>query len=427
MLSSVPGSRGPLSAPCLGENTILDVAAGGLQSHELARALAHLDGCARCSECLATVMSSESPLFAGRYELDERPLGMGAFGVVLRAFDVHERRWVALKVLRSHLCGDPRLEALIAAEIAAARALRHDNVCRIIDAGRVDDRVFFTMELAEGTLASELSGAWIERPLATVLADAADVVAGVAALHDAGLVHRDIKPQNILRMSDGRLTVADFGLAVWFGRDWERPLLVGTPGYMAPECALAMPADRRSDIWSLGVVLHRMLLGGSPVWHDTSRRPRLKPPGRGASVVTRRLHALVADCLDFRAEPRIGDLASLSERLSACRALVLGASRTRRACSAFGRSCRRLSRRARPLPPAALDNDRARFRRWFFTLALRTVQLSALFGTIRLLSVVQAALNPYGMGGVAVPLFAALGATPAIRAAWRAARPGNAF
>jgi serine/threonine protein kinase len=203
-------------------------------------------------------------VLAGRYQI-EAVLGKGGSGVVLRAFDRVSATVVAVKVLKPGLTHDPRWEKRFSRELRLGRPIRHPNVCRIFDIGDADGYRFLTMEYATGgTLRDLVKKEQPLRPLPERLADAAGVIAGLAAIHEAGIVHRDVKPDNMLRMKDGRLVLSDFGLATDLPDSTMVSVFVGTPHYMAPEVREGDPATARSDVWSLGVVLHEIFTGRRP-------------------------------------------------------------------------------------------------------------------------------------------------------------------
>ena len=203
-------------------------------------------------------------LLAGRYQV-EAIIGKGGSGVVLRAFDRVSATVVAVKVLKPGLTHDPRWEKRFQRELRLGRPIRHPNVCRIFDIGDADGYRFLTMEFATGgTLRDLVKKNQPLRPLPERLADAAGVIAGLTAIHSAGIVHRDVKPDNMLRMEDGRLVLSDFGLATDLPDSTMVSVFVGTPHYMAPEVREGDPATTRSDVWSLGVVLHEIFFGKRP-------------------------------------------------------------------------------------------------------------------------------------------------------------------
>jgi hypothetical protein len=205
-------------------------------------------------------------VLAGRYEI-EATLGRGGAGVVLRAHDRELREAVAIKVLRPDLGHASRWIERLAREVKLARQLRHPNVCRVFDFEKADGHVFIVMELATGgTLRREIDdGVLAKRPLEARVADARAVAAGLAAIHEAGIAHRDVTPQNVLRMADGRLVVSDFGLATEVSQT-TTSIHGGTLAYMAPELVRGQRASFTSDVWALGVVVHEIVFGQRPDW-----------------------------------------------------------------------------------------------------------------------------------------------------------------
>jgi serine/threonine protein kinase len=190
-------------------------------------------------------------------------LGEGGMGVVYKAEDLQLGRTVALKFLHA---GEDTTRLL--REAQAAASLMHPNLCAIfeVDSGRG----FLAMELVEG---SSLSRKIEERPLKLdeALRLASEIGAGLAAAHEKGIVHRDIKAGNILLTPSGQPKITDFGLALLAGRSriTRSAATVGTPSYMAPEQARGETVDRRADIWSLGIVLYEMVAGRLPFKGDS--------------------------------------------------------------------------------------------------------------------------------------------------------------
>lgn len=237
-------------------------------------------------------------VLAGRYQIEEI-IGKGGSGVVLRVFDRTVQNVVALKVLKTELARDSKWDKRFSRELRLGRPIQHPNVCRIFDIGEADGHRFLTMELATGgSLRDELKRSpALERPLADRLADARSIIDGLAAIHAAGVVHRDFKPDNLLRMQDGRLVISDFGLATDAAVAAGVTVMIGTPHYMAPEVLAGEPATARSDVWALGVVLHEVFWGRRPERKPVSfegsqvRQPRL------ATRVERNLLQLCQWCL----------------------------------------------------------------------------------------------------------------------------------
>ncbi len=203
----------------------------------------------------------------GRYTLLEL-LGEGGMGIVYRAEDTRLRRQVALKVMRPELRFEPQFEERFNREAQLAAGLRHPNIVTVHDFGHEGDSAYFTMELVEGSnLADRMGGS--PMPLAEVATILSPVAEALECAHRHGVVHRDVKPHNILIDRDGRVMVTDFGIARMFGPSLYTSTgrMIGTPEYMAPEQAEDAPGrvpDGRADIYALGVVLFQMVTGTVP-------------------------------------------------------------------------------------------------------------------------------------------------------------------
>jgi Tol biopolymer transport system component len=194
------------------------------------------------------------------------PLGGGGMGVVYRAEDVQLGRPVALKFLAPELVRDPISKTRFLNEARAASALDHPNLCTILEVGETEEGLLFlAMPLYEGeSLEERMAGGpfTIEQALDV----AAQAARGLAKAHQAGIVHRDIKPPNLFLTGDGVVKILDFGIAKLTGEAGPtlRGVLLGTPSYMAPEQTRGQEIDARADVWSLGVVLYEMLAGRRP-------------------------------------------------------------------------------------------------------------------------------------------------------------------
>jgi tetratricopeptide (TPR) repeat protein len=190
-------------------------------------------------------------------------------GVVYRAEDPRLGRHVALKLVPGSLTADPDARQRLLGEARAASALDHPNVCTVHDIGETDDgRLYFVMTLYEGfTLASRIARGPLS--LAETLAIAVPVARGLAHAHDKGVIHRDIKPTNIILPEVGEPKILDFGIARRSGSRLTRPgTRLGTLAYMSPEQMLGRAVDARSDVWSLGVVLCEAATGSLPFGGD---------------------------------------------------------------------------------------------------------------------------------------------------------------
>ena len=208
-------------------------------------------------------MLSPGVALGHRYELEER-VGAGGFGDVWRARDLTLDRAVAVKVLHAAYVQDAEALTRFQAEARHAGSLAHENIARVYDYGDPHSP-YLVMELVDGpSLAQVLTSGPIDPGRAMdVVAQAAT---GLQAAHEAGLVHRDIKPGNLLLTPDGTVKITDFGIshAVGSPRVTSTGLIVGTPGYLAPERAAGAAATVLSDIYSLGVVAYECLAGAPP-------------------------------------------------------------------------------------------------------------------------------------------------------------------
>jgi len=256
-----------------------------------------------------------------QYEIGER-LGGGGMGVVYRARDNRLERDVALKFLPPHLSLDEQVKERFVHEARSASALDHPHICTIHDVDETEDgQLFIAMALYEGQSLRERLEAG---PLATdeALTFATQLADALVAAHAAGLVHRDVKPANVMITSDGLAKLLDFGLVKDAGMDLTEPgSSMGTIAYMSPEQARGQVVDGRSDVWSLAVVLHEMLAGERPFQGKAEVLVRAileDEPAPLPAGIPRELAALVARGL---AKDRGKRFASMQEFLDELRAL----------------------------------------------------------------------------------------------------------
>ncbi|MEI8256629.1 MAG: serine/threonine-protein kinase, partial [Deltaproteobacteria bacterium] len=224
----------------------------------------------------------ESEVVAGRYTL-LRILGSGAAGSVYCARDNELGEMVALKILNHSGGGDgPEQLEFLRREVRLARRVTHPNIARTFDIGEHAGRRFLTMEYIDGEALSApmCSG---PMPIRAAVDMLFKICAGLSAAHNAGVIHRDLKPDNVMIARDGRVVITDFGIAHGRGDAAEGPqFLVGTPAYMAPEQVQGVMAlDGRADLYALGVIAYRMFTGKRP-WSGPSpeavARARLEAP-----------------------------------------------------------------------------------------------------------------------------------------------------
>jgi serine/threonine protein kinase len=204
-------------------------------------------------------------LVAGRYEI-VRPLGHGAMALVDLAHDAELDRPVALKRLADNLARDDDLHARFLREARLAARLAHPNIVRVYDVGEEDDVPFIAMEYVEGETLADLlrrRGAVPEHEAAAL---GEQLFRALAAAHRAGLVHRDVKPQNLLLRHDGVLKLSDFGVAVGLGgtRLTMAGTVLGTAAYLAPEQARGEDVTPAADVYAGGAVLYELLTGRPP-------------------------------------------------------------------------------------------------------------------------------------------------------------------
>lgn len=262
---------------------------------------------------------------AGRYELLER-LGSGGMAEVLRARDGRLDREVAVKVLSAHRADDPTIRRYFRREARAAATLNHPNAVAVYDTGEHGDVQYIVMELVDGPTLQEVIRDESPLPVGRALAVAIGVTEALAAAHAAGLVHRDIKPGNIMFADDGEVKVADFGLARAVAATTRTAEVYGSAPYMSPEQARGQHVDARTDLYSLGCVLHEMLTGDPPFTGDTaiqvvSQHLHAEPPSlaEARSDVPSGLDDVVRRALAKDPGHRFADAGSLADALRAVR------------------------------------------------------------------------------------------------------------
>lgn len=260
----------------------------------------------------------------GKYRIDAM-LGKGAMGVVYMAFDPHIERIVALKTIRKDLLkdsGDAGLIARFKNEAQAAGRLNHPNIVAVYEYGESLDTAYIAMEFVQSTPLGALLAAGRLHPRANVMAWMTQLLRALEYAHSKGVVHRDIKPDNLLIDRDGQLKITDFGIArIEASTLTQAGMMVGTPCYMSPEQFRGERADRRSDVFATGVLLYQMLTGARPfvgnsfeimhqITHGDVRLPSQQYPALGT-----RYDAVVSRAMAREADARFESAQAMLDAL----------------------------------------------------------------------------------------------------------------
>ncbi len=262
--------------------------------------------------------------FAGRYQVIE-DLGKGGMGRVYKVYDTEVKEKLALKLINPEVASDERTIERFRNELRLARAISHRNVCRMHDLGREGSTYFITMEYVPGEDLKSLIHRIGALPVGKTVSLAREVCAGLAEAHRVGVVHRDLKPQNIMIDRDGNARIMDFGIArsVRGKGITGANVIIGTPEYMSPEQVDGKEAGPRSDLYSLGIVLFEMLTGRLPFEGETplsvavKQKSEAPPDPRTLNhQVPEDLARLVLRCLDKVTERRPADAGTLAAELA---------------------------------------------------------------------------------------------------------------
>jgi RNA polymerase sigma factor (TIGR02999 family) len=258
-----------------------------------------------------------------RYEL-RREVGSGATGIVFEAFDRLLRARIAVKILRREFAGNASLLERFRKEILLARNLGHPNILRVYHLGQFENRAYITMQWIDGGTLADAISARGALPAERVALLGVRLASALEAAHAHKVLHRDIKPQNILLEASGEPLITDFGLARLLADPGQTTtgMFLGTPNYVSPEQASLRPLDERSDIYSLGVVLYEMATGRCPfiagAVDDVLEMHRsLEPPDPRdvAPGLDREMSALILRCLEKGADDRFASAGELRRAL----------------------------------------------------------------------------------------------------------------
>jgi len=277
------------------------------------------DGPRSYSEASGQPLLELGSVVGRRYEVIAL-LGEGGMGAVYEAKDLELNRTIALKTIRREFGGNPAIIERFKQELILSTQVTHRNVVRIFDLGEADGMKFITMEYIQGIDLRTMIHERGKLPPEEVVEIIIQVCRALDAAHSVGVIHRDLKPQNIMQDQNGRILVMDFGLARTLEGDGMTMsgALVGTMEYMSPEQALSKSLDQRSDIYSLGLIFYELLSGETPFRADTAlasliRRTQEKPVPVSQYVtdLAGPLDQMVSRCLEREVELRYSSAAEL--------------------------------------------------------------------------------------------------------------------
>jgi len=270
------------------------------------------------------VVQETTHVLADRYALGP-VLGEGGMARVYRGVDQQLRRPVAVKVLAAPFDRDRSFVERFRREARAAAGLSHPNIVAVFDSGSDDGTHFIVTELVEGETLAERLGRDGPMPPADAVAVAVDIARALAAAHERGLIHRDIKPGNVMVLPDGRVKVVDFGIARAAGSDTltGTGVVLGSTAYLSPEQAGGQPVDERADLYALGCVLYEMLTGHVPFRAETPIATMYRhvnedaPPPSTIVPIESELEVIVMRCLEKDPKRRFASAAELEAALLA--------------------------------------------------------------------------------------------------------------
>ena len=295
-----------------------------------------------CSKCAAPLSSSkvkpisvtktlEMPTkelsigstFAGRYQIIEE-IGRGGMGRVYKVLDKDVEEKVALKLLNPEIAADEKIIKRFRNELKFARKITHKNVCRMFDLNEEEGTPYITMEYVPGEDLKSSVRRMGQLTIGKAISVAKQICEGLDEAHRLGVVHRDMKPQNIMIDSEGNAHIMDFGIALSVETKGvtEAGMIIGTPEYMSPEQVEGKQADKRSDVYSVGVIIYEMVTGRVPFEGDTALSVALKHksemprnPKELNDLIPPDLNRLILKCMEKDREKRFQEADELLSEL----------------------------------------------------------------------------------------------------------------
>lgn len=321
----------------------------------------------------------------GRYEVVSE-LGQGAMGVVYKAKDPLIDRIVAIKTINLGMAQEEKeeYEARFYQEAKAAGRLSHPNIVTIYDVGKSSEVAYIAMEFLQGRELRDILNDGQEMPVQRVLDIVIQVALGLAYAHEHGIVHRDVKPSNIMVIRDGHVKITDFGIARMESASvrTQTGMVLGSPKYMSPEQVMGKLIDQRSDIFSLGVMLYEMLTGKAPFVGENVNAIMYQtlnavppPPGTVNTAVPDMLNFIVAKALAKGLDDRYQNARDLAEDLRTCRDALPRVGNDSKPSMPERRQAPRADESGEPLPLPTLGLSKA------FDSQEATMRLAALTAT----------------------------------------------